>query len=64
VFYLTSNGFTNHVAVWTSRGVYAKMGQLGLFRFDNLKQMEGPGYFGQPSIMLKLQRGNSETRFA
>ncbi len=55
VFYAKPGNPLEHVAVWTSQGVYAKMGDLGLFRFDNLKQMEAPRFFGQPVLMMKLK---------
>lgn len=41
-----------HAAVWTNKGVYAKMGELGVFRFDSINQMTG-GDFGQVVKMFK-----------
>jgi hypothetical protein len=45
------NGSATHAALVTPGGVYAKMGQLGTFRFDSVDQMEG-GTFGYPSWWL------------
>jgi hypothetical protein len=44
-----------HAAVWRSDGIFAKMGQLGTFRFESLEQMAG-GTFGNPHAMLKRTR--------
>jgi hypothetical protein len=41
-----------HAALWNSKGVYAKMGELGVFRFDNINQMTGGG-FGQVVKMFR-----------
>jgi hypothetical protein len=59
VFYATQQngrGFLQHAAIWTSHGVFAKMGQLGTFRFDSLEQMVAPNYFGRPWKMMQLRR--------
>ena len=46
------DGFSlTHAALWTSDGVYAKMGQLGTFKFQNVAQMSG-GAFGNPVLYL------------
>lgn len=44
-------GYT-HAALWTSTGVYAKIGELGVFRFDNINQMTG-GSYGQIVKMFR-----------
>jgi len=51
VLYVKDGKF-KHAALWTSHGVYAKMGDLGTFRFDSLNQMAG-GFFGEPWVVLQ-----------
>lgn len=41
-----------HAAFWDERGILAKMGEFGVFRFSSLDQMVGPAY-GRPTIMLR-----------
>jgi hypothetical protein len=41
-----------HAAFWDSRGILAKMGEFGVFRFENLDQMVGPLY-GRPREMFR-----------
>jgi len=40
-----------HAALVTTRGVFAKMGHLGTYKFSNVNQMAG-GTFGQPAVWL------------
>jgi hypothetical protein len=51
VLYARPGGYYEHAAVWTSTAVFAKMGELGVFRFDSIDQMIGPA-FGQPAKMF------------
>jgi hypothetical protein len=50
VIYENSNKPT-HAALVTTSGVYAKMGELGTYKFTDVKQMAG-GDFGQPAVWL------------
>jgi hypothetical protein len=41
-----------HAAIWIPSGIYAKMGELGVFRFASLGQMFG-GTYGEPVTMFR-----------
>jgi len=51
VLYARPGGYYEHAAVVTPTGVFAKMGELGSFRFDDVGQMSGPA-FGEPFKMF------------
>jgi len=51
VLYARPGGYYEHAAVVTPTGVFAKMGELGTFRFDDVDQMSGPA-FGEPYTMF------------
>jgi hypothetical protein len=55
VIYLDSYDNPTHAAFVDSSGVYAKMGQLGTFRFGSLDQMAG-GSYGYPGVWLERTR--------
>ncbi|MGB7951198.1 MAG: hypothetical protein WCH75_26250 [Candidatus Binatia bacterium] len=52
VFFANSAGGYEHAAFWDERGILAKMGELGVFRFSSLDQMVGPAY-GRPTQMFR-----------
>jgi len=51
VLYARAGGYYEHAAVVTAQGVFAKMGELGVFRFSSVHQMTGPA-FGTPTKMF------------
>jgi hypothetical protein len=51
VLYARPGGYYEHGAVVTTNGVFAKMGELGVFRFSSVDQMIGPA-FGSPTKMF------------
>lgn len=51
VLYARSGGYYEHAALVTAQGVFAKMGELGVFRFSSVDQMVGPA-FGVPTKMF------------
>ncbi|MGE0744050.1 MAG: hypothetical protein AB7K86_02335 [Rhodospirillales bacterium] len=51
VLYARPGGYYEHAAVVTAQGVFAKMGELGVFRFSSVQQMTGPA-FGAPAKMF------------
>jgi hypothetical protein len=51
VIYVDSGGY-EHGALWLDTGVYAKMGELGIFQFSNLDQMSD-GIYGKPQIYFE-----------
>jgi hypothetical protein len=51
ILYANDRGGFEHAAYVNSRGIFAKMGELGVFRFSSLEQMVGPA-FGHPAVML------------
>ncbi|MCW5700224.1 MAG: hypothetical protein KIT00_10330 [Rhodospirillales bacterium] len=55
VLYQKPNGLYTHAALWTHKGIFAKMGVYGVFRFSSLDQMSGEG-FGSPKKMFTRDR--------
>jgi hypothetical protein len=52
VLYKNNAGGYEHAAFWNEQGIFAKMGELGVFRFSSLDQMVGPA-FGRPMQMFR-----------
>lgn len=50
VLFQNDQGEYTHAAFWDQRGILAKMGEYGVFRFSSLDQMTGPA-FGRPVKM-------------
>ncbi len=48
-------GSPEHAALWDARGILAKMGEYGVFRFESLDQMAGP-LFGRPAEVYTNNR--------
>lgn len=47
IIFQTPDGSPQHAAMWDARGIFAKMGEFGVFRFESIDQMVGPLY-GRP----------------
>jgi hypothetical protein len=52
VVYANARGDYEHGALWLDSGVYAKMGELGIFQFSNLDQM-ADGVYGTPKLFFE-----------
>ncbi|MCW5699986.1 MAG: hypothetical protein KIT00_09105 [Rhodospirillales bacterium] len=52
VLFRNQYGGYEHAAIWTYKGVFAKMGVFGVFRFDSPYQMDGKAY-GEPARMYR-----------